>query len=342
MSAIVNALTAPLTASQNATASLTNAQQQLRIKQILYCDIPFISQFKTLNEVLSGILRDVTWSFNAPDPKSDPNKPAPFAGLEISTADPTKTMFLRIKLDLNVNKVLTNYYCKSIKHDIGIHLGELFKILKIINKTDKVSLSIADNDKQRLMIIAEGKKKRVWRLKLREPNQKAHQSTVKEYKYIVTMKNEEFHTVCREMTEFAEYLEIKCTATNITFTCIGDDVDSSYVYRVGVDDVTIENDMKPDEKTGKVESTPYIYQGIFELKSLKLFSKCSSLCQDIKLYLINGFPITMNYDIGQGGSVVVLLTPKNEQSVNNTSFNYDDADGDSDEEDVAEVKKMLK
>jgi hypothetical protein len=159
---------------------------------------------------------------------------------------------------------------------------------------------------------------------------------------MVTMKNEEFHTVCREMTEFAEYLEIKCTATNITFTCIGDDVDSSYVYRVGVDDVTIENDMKPDEKTGKVESTPYIYQGIFELKNLKFFSKCSSLCQEIKLYLINGFPITMNYDIGQGCSVVVLLAPKNEQSVSNTSFNYDDADGDSDEEDVAEVKKLLK
>lgn len=326
----------------------SNASQQLQIKNILYSDIPFITQFKTINEVLTGILRDATWSFNAPDLKCDPDKPAPFAGLEIAANDSNKSIFLRIKMDLNVNKILTNYYCKMAKHDIGIHLEDLFKILKIVNKTDKVSISIAENDRQRLIVTAEGvtKEKRYWQMNLREPNQKHHQLTVKDFKYRVTMKNEKFHTICREMAEFSEHLEIKCTANSIVFTCIGDNVGSSYIYHASDDGITIEckNEDKPEgaENEKTEPPAPYIYQGIFELKSLKLFSKCSSLGQNIAILLINGFPITMEYNIGSGLSAVILLSPKIDQCVNNVSFNYNESDEESDDEDVVVGRPKLK
>ena len=296
----------------------------VQVKNIFYTQIPFVVPFKTLNEVLSGIVNEVTWYLNAPE-VTDANCPVPFAGLEISTSDPNKSMYIKVKINLNDTSVMTDYYCKNKKLDIGINLQSFFKILKLIGKDENVSLWISETDKQKLTIMAEklkpNKKIRYWNLKLREPDQKRIPSNVKDFKYHVTMSSDEFHKICQEMSSFSEYMEIKCTSNQIIFTCIGDDVDGSYILKTGENGIDI-------KQGGNVDDTVQIYQGVFELKNLGLFQKCTNLCTNMCLFLVNDYPLTLIYTIGSSGTMTILLSPKNDTDINNTSYNYEDDEDD--------------
>ena len=74
-------------------------------KKILFLKTAYVIPFKTLTEVLSNVLIETTWVFTAPDPK-DPEK---FAGLEIATADTSRTIFIKVRLDA---KEFEPYFCK--------------------------------------------------------------------------------------------------------------------------------------------------------------------------------------------------------------------------------------
>ena len=64
-------------------------------KKILFLKTAYVIPFKTLTEVLSNVLTETTWVFTAPDPKN----PDKFVGLEIATADTTRTIYIKVRLD---------------------------------------------------------------------------------------------------------------------------------------------------------------------------------------------------------------------------------------------------
>ena len=291
-------------------------------KYSLFTRIPFINNFKLLNEVLSNIINEVTWVLNAPD-KNNSNS---FGGLKIATANPNKTMYIKIELNLNEHYKLTEYFCKYDKLEIGIDLKGLFGILKSVGKEENLTMTILENNKNRLKITVDDVsigKTHDFDLKLREPDQKDRPTTIKEFVYEIKMPNKEFHKICSKMASFSEFIEIKCTATKIIFTCKGDIIDSCCTYSSGVAGVFI--------SVNPTINTPPIYQGVFDLKSITLFNKCSDLCDDIKLNLVNDFPINIHYEMSPGSSFKVLLSPISETNINNVSFNYnDDSDDDID------------
>jgi proliferating cell nuclear antigen len=48
-------------------------------------------------------------------------------------------------------------------------------------------------------------------------------------------------------------------------------------------------------------------QGVFLLKHLVLFTKCTNLCQNIELYLKNDFPLILRYTVANLGEVKLIL-----------------------------------
>ena len=64
----------------------------------------------------------------------------------------------------------------------------------------------------------------------------------------------------------------------------------------------------------KIETNPNCYeeivQGIFELRYLIIFTKCTNLCSDVTLYLKNDYPLIVRYSIGFLGEIKLVLSPK--------------------------------
>src|SRR3990167_23123 len=113
-------------------------------KKILYLKTAHVIQFKTLTEVLSNVLTETTWVFTAPDPKN----PEKFAGLEIATANPTRSIYTKVRLDA---KEFQPYICKYDRFELGISLENLYKLLKSADKDDTMALYVEENDKQSLI-----------------------------------------------------------------------------------------------------------------------------------------------------------------------------------------------
>jgi DNA-binding LytR/AlgR family response regulator len=56
-------------------------------------------------------------------------------------------------------------------------------------------------------------------------------------------------------------------------------------------------------------NTNEIVQGLFELKFLLIFTKCTNLCNQVTLFLKNDYPIILTYQIASLGEIKLVLSP---------------------------------
>lgn len=296
-------------------------------KKILYLKTAHVIPFKTLTEVLSNVLTETTWVFTAPDPKN----PDKFAGLEIATANPTRSIYTKVRLDA---KEFQPYICKYERLELGIHLENLYKLLKSVDKDDTMALYVEESDKQSLIIEIENedkKSKTFYKLKLFDLNQQIKKTAKIEFDIKITMHSTEFHKLCREMSNIAEFVEIKCTNKNIIFTCKGDNAERSTIYKSEEGGLNILNENQKQHN---------IVQGVYELKNIVLFTKCASLCNDISIFMKNDFALTVIYTIATLGTITIAISPVKEENIRNISYNYSDEEDDDD--DISENIKKLK
>jgi proliferating cell nuclear antigen len=292
-------------------------------KNILYFTTLYVIPFKTLTEVLSNVLTETTWVFTAPDP----NKPDKFVGLEIATADTSRTIYIKVKLEA---KEFTDYFCKYEKFEMGISLHNLYKLLKSVDKDDTLSMYVEENDKQNLIMEIENqdkKSKTFYKLKLMDLDHQPKKSSKVEFDVRITMPSNEFHKLFREMNNIAEYVEIKCTSKNIIFTCKGDCAERSTIYKSEEGGLNISNENKKNHN---------IVQGIYEIKNIVLFTKCASLCNDLEIYMKNDFALTIIYTIATLGKITIALSPIKEENIKNISYSYSD-----DEDDVNVINNTI-
>ena len=52
-----------------------------------------------------------------------------------------------------------------------------------------------------------------------------------------------------------------------------------------------------------------IVQGLFELKYLIIFTKCTNLCNQVTLYIKNDYPLIIQYAIAALGEIKLVLSP---------------------------------
>ena len=78
---------------------------------------------------------------------------------------------------------------------------------------------------------------------------------------------------------------------------------------------TIISENNSTVKVQKNTTSNEIVQGLFQLKHLVLFTKCTSLCPSIELYLKNDYPLILRYTVANLGEVKLVLAPiKNKQA----------------------------
>lgn len=220
-------------------------------------------------------------------------------GLKIMTMDPSHTVLVHMKLE---SCKFEQYICKQ-KTTIGISMICLFKLLKTMNNNDTLTFFIEEEDTNRLGIkIENGDKNSVtnYKLNLMDLNDDNIEIPPAEFGSILTMPSNELQKICRDMHNIADNLEIKSVGNQLFFSCKGDFAEQQTIIGETTSGMSFIQNDNPEQ----------IIQGVFALKYLVLFTKCTNLCNSIELYLKNDYPLIIKYNIASLGHIKLCLAPK--------------------------------
>ena len=242
-------------------------------------------------------------------------------GLKIVAINYTRTLLILIKLNA---KEFSAFKVATPTLNVGVNLNYLHKLIKSLNKDDILTIAIDEEDKQTLILDVENEVKNSRtrnKLQTLDINKTSYKIPATKFEVTITMDPNDFHAICKEFIQISEYVEIVCKKNSITFSCKGDCSEKSTTL-----EATDTNDIKikflnPNNKT--------IIQGIFELKHFVMFSKCSSLCSNIQIYMKNNYPIFIKYTVAKLGHILLGLIPITDANINN---NFSDEEDGSDED----------
>lgn len=240
--------------------------------------------FRQLVEGLKESLIDVNWEFSP-------------TGIRILDVNNGRTIIVHMKLDAE------NFeYYKCIKKEIiGLNMSNLFKIFKTVTNYDTLTLFMEKGEENTFGIIIEnGDKntKTTYRLKTLDINLSKISIPEKDFDSKLVMLSSDFQKIIRDMKTISDCVEISCVGKQLSFKCEGDYADQETVIFQNDTDIKIES------------NDDIIFQGVYNLDSLLSFTKCTGLCKDVELYMVNNFPLTIRYNVGVLGEIKFCLNPK--------------------------------
>lgn len=247
------------------------------------------SAFRTLIEALKEILTDVNIEIDE-------------SGMKIIAMDASHVALIHMKL---LSKNFEKYYCPKLVI-CGVSMMRLFKLLKMMSPSDTLTFYIEEDEPNLLKILIETGEKNLkhrFGLKLMDLFVDKVDVPPAEFASVLRLPSGDFQKLCRDMNQLADEIEIKSSGSELLFSISNDWVNQETVIRestTGTGMSYIQN-LAPDE----------VIQGMFSLRYLVLFSKCTNLCQNIEIYLKNDYPIIIRYNVANLGEVKFCLAPKN-------------------------------
>ena len=119
-----------------------------------------------------------------------------------------------------------------------------------------------------------------------------------DFESIITMPSVEFQKIIRDMNVLADVVDIKSIGKQLMFGCRGDFASQETVIGEANSGMTF------------THTSDNIVQGLFSLKYLVLFTKCTNLCQSIEIYLRNDYPLIIKYTVASLGAIKMCLAPQ--------------------------------
>jgi proliferating cell nuclear antigen len=251
--------------------------------------------FRSLIGSLKGILTDVNIEFFAKTKKSK-------GRIKIMAMNPKRTVLIHLKLDAHN---FETFMCNKSKIIIGVNMSNLFELIRTIDNTEILTLFIDDADDSKLGIKIEDLEKKTvttHRLKLMELGETNLDIPKMEFDVKITIPSSDFHKLCSKMNNISESIEIQNKDNTLILKGEGDIADQETV----LNETT--NCLKIEHSTNNLNN-PNIVKGKYELKHLIMFTKCTSLCANIDLYMTNDFPLIIKYTIESLGNIILCITP---------------------------------
>jgi proliferating cell nuclear antigen len=239
--------------------------------------------FRTLIEAIKDILTDANIEFDKD-------------GLKIMAMDGTHTILVHLRLQADR---FDEFYCPQT-HILGVNMINFFKLIKTMSNNESVVLYMRKDQTTKLGIeIMNGEKQMVTRMGLNLIELDVRPIAIPAVKFpsIITMPSTDFQKIIRDMHSLGEVVEIQSASQELVFRCKGDYAEQETVFSIGQNGLT------------NTKTATEIVQGNFMLKHLVLFTKCTSLCSDISLYLKNDYPIIVEYNVAGLGEIKLALAP---------------------------------
>ena len=250
-----------------------------------------ISPFRTLMTALKDILVDTNIVFDK-------------TGIKIINMDKSHTILVHLQL---LAENFEEYYCNRDKITVGVNMVHLAKLIDSIENTDTLTIYIEkssynDGIVSELVLKYENgdiKQCKTHTLRLIEPDHEELKVPDVHYTSIINMPSGDFQRIIRDMGKISDKIEITSVESELIFKCIGQFACS---------------ETRRAETQGSMEfvehdSPSSVVQGEFSLRNLTYFIKCTNLCNQISIYLGNGLPLVVRYDVASLGFVQLCLAP---------------------------------
>ena len=168
---------------------------------------------------------------------------------------------------------------------------------------DIMSWVIDSDDMNKLIIILESnerKEKKIFKLNLMDLDDENYEVEPIDFPYSFTMPSQDFHKYCKDMFSTTEKIEIICAYNKVVMSGHGEI--GLIEFEVG----ETNGGLSIEKNTNSLDE---IVQGLFELKFLIIFTKCTNLCNTVTLYLKNDYPLIVRYSIANLGEIKLVLSP---------------------------------
>jgi proliferating cell nuclear antigen len=248
------------------------------------------STFKQIIDALKEILMDVNLEFDN-------------TGMKIVALDNTHVVLVHLKMDA---EKFEKYYCEK-KMYVGINMLKLHLLIKTISNNDVLTLFVERNDPNHLGIRIDNQDKNIhtmYKLSMLDIDVLNIQIPPADFQTVITMPSVDFQKIIRDMHNLADYIEIRNVGNQLTFSCKGD---------FCTQETTIGSEKNPGIQISKNAGNDHeIIQGVYSLKYLTTFTKCTNLSNVVELYIKNTYPLVLSYQVANLGIVKCALAQQDQ------------------------------
>lgn len=286
--------------------------------KLIFFKLKKINFMKNIIDTIDKMISETEWIFTSNN-NSDDDSDDDSAGLEIICTDPSKTLFVKTKLN---DKLFKSYYCEKKIFKFGICIEYFNKILKLVEKKDiALYCYIEKNDPSNLIIRfknLEKKNKKIFKIPLQIIGEKKStpQMTLG-FEKKISLKCENLFLKCKNIGNISQFVKIVCDGEKILFKSIDDK--GGILTLDKTDDQTL-NIINLNEE----ESIECSY----EIKNILIFSRLANSTEEFSFYMKNNFALTMIFNFGILGTMSVILSPVSEEHINNKLYDYSDDEDD--------------
>ena len=223
-------------------------------------------------------------------------------GIKLLSVDPTRTVLVHLKL---FGSKFEEYKCDD-SMVLGLNLEDFFKIIKNMENTDTLRLFVEKEDENVIGIERYNKEENITNtiyLSLMDIPVYDRNIPPAKFDSVITISSSRFQKICREISQFSEKIEI--TSVGNQLYCKG--------YNSNVKQVINAKPAATGVKFETNENPEQIVQGIFDLKHLVQFSKCANLNGTLRIHFKNNFPLVIQCDVADLGTIKLCLAPQNEE-----------------------------
>jgi proliferating cell nuclear antigen len=236
--------------------------------------------------------------------------------MKVIAMDNAHIVLVHLKLDANR---FEHFHC-SHRMSIGVNMLNLHKLVKTINNNDILMMFVDNDDPNHLGIRIENNDKKTcttYRLDLLDLDNQKINIDPADFPSVITLPSSEFQKICRDMNNIADYVEIKSFNNKLIFSCRGEFCSQETVLASDTSD-TSDKDYGDENAASPSKAVPQeskqIIQGVFSLKYLVMFTKCTNLCSVVELYLKNNYPLIVKYNVASLGEAKLAIAPHHDAS----------------------------
>ena len=259
---------------------------ELDTKNIIEIKTVQSSAFRILVEALKEILVDA-------------NLECDETGIKMIAMDSSHTVLVHLKL---FSDKFEYYHCLE-KKNLGINMLNFYRIIKTMNNNDTLTLFLEKDNDSMLGIKIENSDKNTtstFNLNLMDLNIDNISIPPATFESVITMPSVDFQKTIRDMHNYADFIDIKSVEEHLIFSCKGDFCSQETIIGETQEGMSFVKNQKPEQ----------IIQGVFALKHLVLFGKCTNLCNSIQIFLKNDYPLIIKYTVASLGEIKLCLAPK--------------------------------
>jgi proliferating cell nuclear antigen len=245
-----------------------------------------VAAMKTLVETLKDLLTDAIIEASP-------------AGLKIIAMDTAHVAMVHMKLDAERFEI---FECSRPAVQLSLNMLDLNKLIKTAGNTDTLSMYVEEDDVNHLYVAIENNQKNTrtnYKLKMLDIDHIEIEVPAERFDNIIVLNSVEFQKLCRDMSHIASDVEIKVVGGEVTFSCEGETISQETVFHsdclVSLDDG---------------ETAAEIVQGVFPLKYLTTFTRCTNLSSTVEIFFKNSYPLIVRYRVCTLGEIKLACSFK--------------------------------